>query len=135
MLRRDERLMLPISVFREQHPGLFEAKPEITPTNMLQAVDLALLLKMSGRPEQMQRLLGAVFEFYDQPWATSGSVRALLVPARAEALAIEVVIQITGLPTSHLNLRLRLYYWTKRNWMVNSRMKKRKTFWSTYSFR
>ena len=92
-IKRDEALAngdpeSGISVFRAQHAGLFEAKPEITPTNILQAVDLALLLKMAGRPEEMQRLLGAVLKFYDQPWATAGSVRALLVPARAEALAI-----------------------------------------------
>ena len=92
-IKRDEALAngdpeSGISVFRAQHPGLFETKPEITPTNILQAVDLALLLKMAGRPEEMQRLLGAVLKFYDQPWATAGSVRALLVPARAEALAI-----------------------------------------------
>ena len=92
-IKRDEALAngdpeSGIGVFRAHHADLFEAKPEITPTNILQAVDLALLLKMSGRPEEMQRLLTAVFEFYDQPWATSGSVRALLVPAKAEALAI-----------------------------------------------
>jgi len=92
-IKRDEALAngdpeSGISVFRAQHPGLFKAKPEITPSNILQAVDLALLLKMAGRPEEMQRLLGAVLKFYDQPWATAGSVRALLVPARAEALAI-----------------------------------------------
>jgi len=92
-IKRDEALAngdpeSGISVFREQHPGLFEEKPEITSANVLQAVDLALLLNMSGRPAAMQHLLDAVFEFYDQPWATSGSVRALLVPARAEALAI-----------------------------------------------
>ena len=92
-IKRDEALAngdpeSGISVFRAQHPGLFKAKPEITPSNILQAVDLALLLKMAGRPEEMQHLLDAVLEFYDQPWATSGSMRALLVPARAEALAI-----------------------------------------------
>jgi len=92
-IKRDEALAngdleSGIRVFRVQHPGLFEEKPEITPTNILQAVDLALLLKMSGKPKGMQHLLDAVFEFYDQPWSTSGALRAWLVPARAEALAI-----------------------------------------------
>jgi TolB-like protein/Flp pilus assembly protein TadD len=92
-IKRDEALAngdleSGINVFRVQHPGLFEEKPEITPTNILQAVDLALLLKMSGKPKGMQHLLDAVFEFYDQPWSTSGTLRAWLVPARAEALAI-----------------------------------------------
>jgi TolB-like protein/Tfp pilus assembly protein PilF len=92
-IKRDEALAngdleSGISVFRVQHPGLFEEKPEITPTNILQAVDLALLLKMSGKTKGMQHLLDAVFEFYDQPWSTSGTLRAWLVPARAEALAI-----------------------------------------------
>ena len=92
-IKRDEALAngdpeSGISVFRAQHPGLFESEPEITPINLLQAVDLALLLKMLGKTEEMQRLLSAVFEFYDQPWATSGSTRSWLVPARAEALAI-----------------------------------------------
>jgi TolB-like protein len=92
-IKRDESLSSGnpesgISVFRAQHPSLFELHPEITAANLSQAVDLALLLKMSGKPEEMRRLLGAVFEYYDQPWSTSGAMRAWLVPARAEALAI-----------------------------------------------
>jgi TolB-like protein/Tfp pilus assembly protein PilF len=92
-IKRDEALAngdpeSGIEAFRAQHPGLFEAKPEITPANVLQAVDLALLLKMSGKPEETRTLLGSVIDFYDQPWSTTGSVRALLVPAKAEALAI-----------------------------------------------
>jgi hypothetical protein len=92
-IKRDEALAngdpeAGIGVFRAQHPGLFETKPEITPGNILQAVDLALLLKMTGRTEEMRRTLEAVFEFYDQPWSTTGSVRSWLVPAKAEALAI-----------------------------------------------
>ena len=92
-IKRDEALAngdpeAGIGVFRAQHPGLFDAEPEITPINLLQAVDLALLLKMLGRTGEMQRLLTAVIEFYDQPWATSGAMRSWLVPAKAEALAI-----------------------------------------------
>ena len=92
-IKRDEALAngdpeSGIDVFRAQHPGLFDAEPEITSTNLLQAVDLALLLKMLGRTEEMQRVLTAVFEFCDQPWSTSGATRSWLVPARAEALAI-----------------------------------------------
>jgi hypothetical protein len=92
-IKRDEALAngdpeAGIGVFRAQHPGLFETKPVITPRNILQAVDLALLLKMTGRTEEMRRTLEAVFEFYDQPWSTTGAVRSWLVPAKAEALAI-----------------------------------------------
>ena len=92
-IKRDEALAngdpeAGIGVFRAQHPGLFDAEPEITPINLLQAIDLALLLKMLGRTEEMQRLLTAVFEFCDHPWSTSGATRSWLVPARAEALAI-----------------------------------------------
>jgi len=92
-IKRDEALSngdpeAGIGVFRAEHPDLFKNKIEITPVNMLQAVDLALLLKMSGRPDETRRLLDAVFEFYDRPWSTTGSARAWLVPAKAEALAI-----------------------------------------------
>jgi len=92
-IKRDEALAngdpeAGIDVFRMQHPNLFRVNPEINPNNMLQAVDLALLLKLSGRLEETRRLLDAVFEVYDQPWSTTGSQRARLVPARAEALAI-----------------------------------------------
>jgi TolB-like protein/Tfp pilus assembly protein PilF len=92
-IKRDEALAngdpeAGIGVFRAHHPELFESKPEITPVNILQAVDLALLLKMTGRTKEMRRTLEAVFEFYDQPWSTTGSVRSWLVPAKAEALAL-----------------------------------------------
>jgi TolB-like protein/Flp pilus assembly protein TadD len=92
-IKRDEALAVGdpeagIDVFRKHHPGLLKSKPEISPDNMLQAVDLALLLKMSGRTEKAQLLIDAVLEFYERPWSTSGAMRARLVPARAEALAI-----------------------------------------------
>jgi tetratricopeptide (TPR) repeat protein len=92
-IKRDEALAngdpeAGIGVFRAQHPGLFDTKPEITPDNILQAVDLALLLKLTGRTEEVRRTLEAVLEFYDKPWSTTGSLRSWLVPAKAQALAI-----------------------------------------------
>ncbi len=92
-IKRDEALAngdpeAGIEVFRSHHPRLFQAQPDITAENLLQAVDLALLLRMSGENEEMQRLLEAAIDFYNQPFSVTGSVRASLVPARAEALAI-----------------------------------------------
>lgn len=92
-IKRDEALAngdpaSGIEVFRKQHPALFEPEPQVTEVNILQAVDLAMLLKLSKQPVQMQRLLEAAIEFYDQPWSITGGVRASLVPAKAEALAI-----------------------------------------------
>jgi TolB-like protein/Tfp pilus assembly protein PilF len=92
-IKRDESLAngtpeTGIEVFRKQHPQLFEKEPVITPDNLLQAVDLALLLKLTGRTNEMRVLLEAVISKYEQPWFTTGSVRSWLVPAKAQALAI-----------------------------------------------
>jgi TolB-like protein/Flp pilus assembly protein TadD len=92
-IKRDEALAAGdpnsgIEVFRAQHPGLFEDPPLIDAANLQQAVDLALLLKLADRADEVQRLLVAAIEFYDRPYAVSGSARADLVPAKAEALAI-----------------------------------------------
>ena len=92
-IKRDEALAngnpkSGIKVFRERHPTLFEAVPEISANNAVQAVDLAQLLKMAGKPEETMKLLDAVIEYYEQPWSTNGTTRFLLVPVKAEALAI-----------------------------------------------
>lgn len=92
-IKRDEALangdpVSGIDVFRKQHPALFEPDPQVTEVNIQQAVDLAMLLKLSDQTVQMQRLLEAAIEFYDQPWSVTGGVRASLVPAKAETLAI-----------------------------------------------
>jgi TolB-like protein len=92
-IKRDEALASGdpesgIEVFRSQHPDLFEQQILITDANLQQAVDLAFLFKLAGRTDEMRRLLGAAVEFYDQPWAVTGSGRASLVSAKAEALAI-----------------------------------------------
>jgi TolB-like protein len=92
-IKRDEALAngtpeAGIAVFREHHPQLFQSPPEITADNLLQAVDLALLLKLSGQQEETTTLLEAALAAYEQPYFTSGSQRERLVPAKAEALAI-----------------------------------------------
>jgi TolB-like protein/Tfp pilus assembly protein PilF len=92
-IKRDEALAngdpdSGIEVFRSQHPELFREPPNMTADNLLQAVDLSLLLKLSGKQAESGKLLRAAIDFYDQPWAVSGSLRAHLVPAKAEALVI-----------------------------------------------
>ena len=92
-IKRDEALAngnpgAGIELFRERHPVLFEAGPEISLANAVQAVDLAQLLKMAGRPDQATKLLDAVIEFYDQPVSATGATPFLLAPVKAEALAI-----------------------------------------------
>jgi len=92
-IKRDEALAngtpeAGIAVFRENHPQLFQSPPEITADNLLQAVDLALLLKLSGQKEATTTLLEAALAAYEQPYFTSGSQRERLVPAKSEALAI-----------------------------------------------
>jgi TolB-like protein/tetratricopeptide (TPR) repeat protein len=92
-IKRDEALAngaptAGIEVFRKHHPQLFGEQPLITRNNLLQAVDLALLLKLAGREQDAQRLLEAALEAYDRPYFTTGGAKAWLVPAKAEALAI-----------------------------------------------
>lgn len=92
-IKRDEALArgdpeAGIEVFAAQYPQLFQDRPQVSAANIVQATDLALLLKLAGRTERAQRLLEAVIAVYDQPWFTSGSYRTGLVPVKAEALAI-----------------------------------------------
>jgi TolB-like protein len=78
-----------IDVFRGRHPELFESSPEMSAGNLQQAVDLAQLLMLTGRTGESERLLDAAIEFYDKPWAASGSKRYWLPPVKAEALAVK----------------------------------------------
>ncbi len=92
-IKRDEALAngtpgTGIEVFRKHHPQLFEEQPLITQKNLLQAVDLALLLKLAGREQEAKRLLENVLVAYDRPYFTTGGTKNWLVPAKAEALAI-----------------------------------------------
>lgn len=92
-IKRDEALGLGqpaagIELFARQHPALFEASPEIMPGNIMQAVDLAHLHQLAGQEKRARLLTRAAIEAYAHPWFTSGSARAWLVPARAEALAV-----------------------------------------------
>jgi tetratricopeptide (TPR) repeat protein len=92
-IKRDEALAMGvpesgIAGMGKHLPGLLTDSPNITADNAQQAVDLAQLLKLAGRNQDMRRLLEAVLEFYDQPESTIGSARAWLVPGKAEALAV-----------------------------------------------
>jgi tetratricopeptide (TPR) repeat protein len=92
-IKRDEALAdgdpeKGIRVFSDRHRELFLEKPEITPENITQATDLALLLKISGQLNGARRLLDAVLAAYKQPFVAGGLLRAELMPVRAEALAI-----------------------------------------------
>ena len=92
-IKRDEALAngapaAGIEVFRKHHPQLFGEQPLITQNNLLQAVDLALLLKLTGREQETGILLATALEAYDRPYFTTGGTKAWLVPAKAEALAI-----------------------------------------------
>jgi TolB-like protein/Tfp pilus assembly protein PilF len=92
-IKRDEALangspQTGIDVFTTRHPALFESQPRIFAENVMQAVDLAQLMKLADRETDAHRLLDAVIRFHDQPWAVSGATRAWLLPVKAEALAI-----------------------------------------------
>jgi tetratricopeptide (TPR) repeat protein len=77
-----------IRIFADRHPGLFKAPPEITPGNMAQATDLALLLQMAGRLPEAQGLLESVLAAYDQAGFANTLFAPSLAPVKAEALAI-----------------------------------------------
>lgn len=92
-VKRDEALangdpIAGIDLFQDRHPELFGAAPEITPGNMVQAADLALLLKMAGRIGESTSLLETVLDRYDRSFLAAGYLQAGLVPVKAEALAI-----------------------------------------------
>jgi tetratricopeptide (TPR) repeat protein len=92
-IKRDEALARGdpesgIRIFADRYPGLFRTPPEITAGNMVQATDLALLLKMAGQSTRAQSLLEAILAAYDQPGFANVAFPAGLAPVKAEALAI-----------------------------------------------
>ena len=92
-IKRDEALaggtpQAGIAFFADRHPDLFGVSPTITPANISQALDLAYLLKLAGQRSRAAKLALAAVKAYARPYFASGSARAWLVPARAEAMAI-----------------------------------------------
>ena len=92
-IKRDEAIsdgqfMRAIDLMRERHPDLFEPEPRIVPGNIQQAVDLAFLLQQVGESGRATTLLQRVVSAYGEPGFTNGSARAVILPARAEALAL-----------------------------------------------
>jgi tetratricopeptide (TPR) repeat protein len=77
-----------IDLLRERHPALFEPIPRIVPGNIQQAVDLAFLLQQAGQSERAEILLRRAVDAYGAPGFTSGSARTVILPVRAEALAL-----------------------------------------------
>ena len=77
-----------IELLRERHPALFEAQPGIAPGNILQAVDLGFLLQQVGERKRAEVVLRSAVAAYGQPGFTHGSARTVILPARAEALAL-----------------------------------------------
>lgn len=77
-----------IDLLRERHPDLFAPQPNIVPGNSQQAVDLAFLLQQVGTRDRAEVLLQRVVAAYCEPGFTSGSARTVILPVRAEALAL-----------------------------------------------
>ena len=77
-----------IELMRERHPALFEAEPRIVPGNAQQAVDLAFLLQQVGEPGRAESILRRVIAAYGEDGFTQGSARTIILPVRAEALAL-----------------------------------------------
>jgi len=92
-IKRDEALGAgdpgpAIRLFESRHPGLFRSQVEITTENIQQATDLALLLKIAGRPEDAEHLLAAVLAAFDQVSVATWLILTGSAPIKAEALAI-----------------------------------------------
>ena len=77
-----------VELLRERHPDLFEPAPSIVPGNVQQAVDLAFLLQQVNDRDRAETLLRRVLDAYAQPGFTRGSARTVILPVRAEALAL-----------------------------------------------
>jgi TolB-like protein/Tfp pilus assembly protein PilF len=93
-IKRDEALSRgapepAIDLFRQHYPGLFDSPPVVTADNLQQAADLALLLKLAGRPDEFQALTNAALEFYDKSFAIISGPRLWLKQVKAELLALQ----------------------------------------------
>jgi hypothetical protein len=92
-IKRDEALGAgdpdpAIRLFESRHPSLFQSPAEITTENIQQATDLALLLKIAGRPEEAENLLAAVLATIDQASVATWLLLTGSAPIKAEALAL-----------------------------------------------
>lgn len=92
-IKRDEALVLtdPASGIRQlgrDHPELLQPSPAVDHTNLPLAVNLSLLLKLSGKTGGADQMSRAVLQVFDQPFIVSGSERSAWEPLKAEALAV-----------------------------------------------
>ncbi len=89
-----------LELLRQVRPELFEATPTINGANAVQAVDTAHLLQLAGQNKMAGKLLQAVLEAYDVPyaitddWVRSGKAQALALLGEKEAALDELRQQV-----------------------------------------
>jgi TolB-like protein/Tfp pilus assembly protein PilF len=74
-----------LQLFRQVRPELFDTNPAIDGGNVLQAVDAAHLLQLSGQNDLASILLQAILAAYNVPYAISDG---WVLTAKAQALAL-----------------------------------------------
>lgn len=92
-IKRDEALVYTdpasgIRLFGQAHPELFETPPVVDDENLPSAVNLSLLLKLTGDDEGALALSREILREIERPFTLSGSNRAAWQPLKAEILAV-----------------------------------------------
>ena len=89
-----------LELVRQAHPELFESPQRINADNVLQAIDTAHLLQMTGQNEIAGKLLQAVITTYEvpyavtEPWMMTGNAQALALLGDKEAAIKELRNQV-----------------------------------------
>ena len=91
-----------LELLRQVQPELFETAPTINGGNAVQAVDIAHLLQLAGQNKMAGKLLQAVLEAYDVPyaisdeWLRTGKAQALALLGENEAALNELRQQVNN---------------------------------------
>ena len=74
-----------LELIRYAHPELLQSPPHVNAKNLLQAIDTAHLLQMTGQIERAEILLKDTIAIFDDPYTVTEN---LVVTAKAQALAL-----------------------------------------------
>jgi len=95
-----EQITAALEMAKAAQPKLFQEDPIINAGNVMQAIDVAYLLRAESFDDKAESLLKAVVEAYDQPYAvteqylTSGKAQALAMLGEEEAALKELRFQV-----------------------------------------
>lgn len=89
-----------LEIIRLAHPNLFDTRPVVDSSNVLQAIDTAQLLQHENRDDEAKKLLQAAIAAYEKPyvvtevWLAQGKANALALLGEKQAALKELRHQV-----------------------------------------